>query len=76
MTDDIIEVKSMVNHLHFGEGALRNAYDRGERGIDIYYQDVITITMKGQDAKIVKILNIYTSLDFHATILMGLYLEK
>jgi hypothetical protein len=35
-----------------------------DRGIDIYYQDVITVTMKGQDAKIVKILNIFTSLDF------------
>ncbi|KAE8099117.1 hypothetical protein FH972_017122 [Carpinus fangiana] len=33
-------------------------------GPDIYYQDVITVTMKGVEAKLVKILTIFTSLDF------------
>jgi Leucine-rich repeat (LRR) protein len=84
MTDDIIEVKPMHNHLHFDFGRHvpnsapnpqifaqtplplppPSTYDSVERRVDIYYQDVITITMKGLDVKIVKILNIFTSLDF------------
>jgi Leucine-rich repeat (LRR) protein len=58
ITDDKNEAKSQLNHLKFG------SYSRVYPMIDIYYQDVITVTMKGLEAKLEKILTIFNSLDF------------
>ena len=75
MMDDKIEVKYVLNHLHFEQ---RQGWPKdGEFShqpkiigkdflplIDIYYQDVIIVTMKCLEAKLVKILSTFTALDF------------
>ncbi|XP_059428714.1 receptor-like protein 43 [Corylus avellana] len=71
--DDKIEVKYVLNHLHFDprQGVPKdgNFFELEVvlnlmSVIDIYYQDVIIVTMKGLEAKLVKILTIFTALDF------------
>ncbi|XP_059428713.1 receptor-like protein 6 [Corylus avellana] len=53
ITDDKNEAQSQLNHLRFEDESL-----------DIYYQDVITVTIKGLEVELVKILSIFNSLDF------------
>jgi Leucine-rich repeat (LRR) protein len=63
ITDDQNEAESQ---LKFGSYPMNNPYGRMAKNpmIDIYYQDVITVTMKGVEAKLEKILTIFNSLDF------------
>jgi Leucine-rich repeat (LRR) protein len=61
ITDDKNEAESQLNHLEFRNNLY--PYNRA-MVIDISYQDVITVTMKGQEAKLEKILTIFNSLDF------------
>ncbi|XP_059428716.1 receptor-like protein 43 [Corylus avellana] len=62
ITDEKNEAESQFIQLQLSYGSID--LERMRVRPDIYYQDVITVTMKGQEAKIVKILNIFTSLDF------------
>ncbi|KAK6943460.1 Leucine-rich repeat-containing N-terminal, plant-type [Dillenia turbinata] len=48
------EAESELNHLKFGVLELSR----------VYYQDVVTITIKGLEMELVKILTIFTSIDF------------
>jgi Leucine-rich repeat (LRR) protein len=49
----------------FGSCSKSDSYGRvRDLVIDIYYQDVITVTMKGLEAKLERILTIFNSLDF------------
>jgi hypothetical protein len=63
ITDDKSETESHPNHLQFGSDRPKRAYIL-RAVIDVYYQDVIIVTMKGLEAKLEKILTIFNSLDF------------
>jgi Leucine-rich repeat (LRR) protein len=60
ITDDKNETESQLNYLQFGYSS--SPYNRLSE--IIYYQDVITVTMKGLEAKLERILTIFNSLDF------------
>jgi Leucine-rich repeat (LRR) protein len=53
LMDDKNEAKSQLNHLRFEDNSWH-----------IYYQDVVSVTMKGLQMELVKILTIFISLDF------------
>ncbi|OIT00992.1 PREDICTED: receptor-like protein 12 [Nicotiana attenuata] len=57
--DDYIE--SGLNHIQFKFLQLNN----------LYYQDTVTITNKGMEMKLVKILRVYTSIDFSSNRFQG-----
>ena len=47
-----------------------------EQGNELYYQDVIIVTIKGLEIKLVKILTLFTSIDPLCNKLMGQYQMK
>ncbi|KAE8099119.1 hypothetical protein FH972_017124 [Carpinus fangiana] len=53
ISDDKNEAQSRLNHLRFEDEI-----------VNIYYQDVITVIIKGMEVELVKILSIFNSLDF------------
>nr|XP_023889093.1 receptor-like protein Cf-9 homolog [Quercus suber]POE65335.1 receptor-like protein 12 [Quercus suber] len=59
------EAQSELNYLHFEESFINYHHLHFEESYIVkdYYQDVITITIKDQVIELVKILNIFTSID-------------
>ncbi|KAF5953585.1 hypothetical protein HYC85_006441 [Camellia sinensis] len=53
--------QSKLNHLHFNFLQLN----------PFYYQDTVTVTIKGQQLELVKILTVFTSIDFSNNIFRG-----
>jgi Leucine-rich repeat (LRR) protein len=62
ITNDKNEAESPLIQLEFEDSTYST--NRHVNTIDIYHQDVITVTMKGLEAKLEKILPIFNSLDF------------
>ena len=66
--------QSELNYLHFEESSyINHFYLHFEDSYIVkdYYQDLITITIKGQVIELVKILTIFTSIDLSCNNLEG-----
>ncbi|XP_023893409.1 receptor-like protein 7 [Quercus suber] len=61
MLNDEDKVQPVLNHIQFAV----------QKFSQFYYQDAITVTSKGQDLDLVKILNIFTSIDISCNKLEG-----
>ena len=67
------EAQSELSYLHFEESYINHFYLHSEDSYIVmdYYQDVITITIKGQVIELVKILTIFNSIDLSCNNLEG-----